>query len=986
MNPSATPKGARPYRCGLWLLLLFGLLIGPFFTAQAQNVGDYRSLSSPVGFANTAGWQRRTATGWVANNTRALDFSKTFYVQHSKNIGGAGIPSTIGRIVIEPSNNGLTLGTLTVNSRLQCGAVEVAGSGAQMWVNSELANIGSTLVKDNGLVTLASEGRLGSVTVQDDGEVKLALGVTPFTVLGPTIVDDGGTLSVDADGPTFEALTVKSGGQMLVNAGVTLTEARVESGGLLVQLPAGAITISHTTGSTLPDLMMLGQFRNQSDSHDIQFELGASMKVGAGAVYTHSANGGSLPIAEWDPQSTLEIRQVVDASSFGNDNQIFGNVVWETPDYGTSSSGSSTFYLNSMGTLRIAGRLTVRSTGLGRLQLSPPVGSGLTTTWLGSYEQTGGQVCISRFGSSRNRVVNVAGNFTMSGGRFELSNTSSSGPGTLQVAGALELTNATLLLSGASANGTLDLQGDLLLNTGSTLRREAVGGTAAVRISGTSVQRFRRASSAAIVGAVNVAVISGATLDMADQTLIGSGTFTVNNGGALQIGHFQGISAGTSATGNIQVTGTRTFNAGATYRYTGTTNQITGNGLPATLGAGGRLEMDNSGSNVTLSQATQLAGVLGLKKGRLLTTNTNLLTMTPTATWQDASDLSYVAGPLARQTNNTAVVYTFPVGSGNRLKVAGVKPTANNLSTFRYLAYVAAAPSLNSLNPVSGLYKVSSREYWDLTRTVGTANATVRLYYTVPFSGITETTAALQDLRIAALVSGQWSSYGQATLPNTTQRYLEAGTAVALATNSVVSTTFGSTSDRNPLPVQLVEFRAKVQGSDVQLVWRTAQEKDCEKFEVQTSVDGLQFEVLSSYPGQGNSATPTSYGHLHAGAFASGPRVRYYRLRQVDFDGQFYFSAVLPVSATPASAAKMDVQAWPRPAADWLNVQVPAVEQGEVRLNVIDAVGRTCLTHTYPATGQPALLRLDVGQLHRGLYFVQVETKQGHVQVRFQKL
>ncbi|KAA9338413.1 hypothetical protein F0P96_06140 [Hymenobacter busanensis] len=981
--------GDGPMCLRLWVLLLAYLLSGAIPIA-AQNVGDYRSLSTPLAFTNRSGWERLTAAGWTPNNTRALDFTKTFYVRHPKVINNAGVSNDVNKIVVEPGT-GTDVGKLTVNARLVCAEMIVDGTSTQLIVNTELANFGETSVSNNAVATLASEGRLGKVTVKDDGEVKLADGVTTNTVLGPTLVGNGGTLSVDASGPTFEALTVQSGGQLLVNAAVTLTEALVEAGGLMVQLPNGAITVTHTTGSTLPDLLMKGTFRNQSNTHDITFALGGSMEVGAGATYTHSANGGALPKAVWSPTSTLEIKQVTDASDFANDGQTFGNVVWDTPNYGTSGSGSTTFNLNTSGLMEIAGRLTVRNTGSGRLQLTQLTGSGATTTTVGSYEQTGGQVCVARYGSSRSRVFDVTNDFVMNGGRFELSNTSSSGSGTLRVGGALSLSDATLLVSGGTTSGTIDLKGDLLLNANSDLRREITGGTALVQFSGNTVQRFRRASSATINGVVSVAVLSGATVDLADNTLTGDGDFTLNNGATLEIGHFQGIAAKTpligAYTGNIQVTGARTYSTSAGYVYTGSNNQVTGNGLPNNLVAGARLGVRNTGGNVTLSRATQLAGMLDLQQGNLLTTTANLLTLAPAATWQNASNNSYVAGPLARQTNSTAQVYTFPVGASGRLKVAGVKPTAATSNTYRIVAYVAPAPNNTMLEPGSGLFKVSNREYWDVTRTAGTANAIMRLYYTLPLSDISETAAALLDLRIVGLAGGQWANYGQATPPNTTFKYLDASLALPLVNGTSTNTTFGSATARNPLPVQLVEFQGRVlNGKDVQLNWRTAQEKNAAVFEVQTSVDGKEFTVLKTYSAQGTKATPTNYAHLHDNALVGGQHLRYYRLRQVDFDGQFYFSPIVTVT-TVAEEAPLALEAWPVPATDWLNVQLnPTSDTGPAVLRVTDALGRTCLTQLLPASSQPQQLRLEVGQLHRGLYFVQVETKQRRVQVRFQKL
>src|SRR5205823_1103378 len=75
-------------------------------------------------------------------------------------------------------------------------------------------------------------------------------------------------------------------------------------------------------------------------------------------------------------------------------------------------------------------------------------------------------------------------------------------------------------------------------------------------------------------------VNSGGTLNCGTLNVLGSGTFTLSSGGTLGIGSSAGITT-SGATGNIQVTGTRTFSTGASYTYNGTSAQNTGTGLPS---------------------------------------------------------------------------------------------------------------------------------------------------------------------------------------------------------------------------------------------------------------------------------------------------------------------------------------------------------------------------------------------------------------------
>ncbi|MFZ4581211.1 MAG: hypothetical protein ACOYM7_01060 [Paludibacter sp.] len=99
--------------------------------------------------------------------------------------------------------------------------------------------------------------------------------------------------------------------------------------------------------------------------------------------------------------------------------------------------------------------------------------------------------------------------------------------------------------------------------------------------------------------------------------------FTLGSGATLRIGSIDGFASGIGATGNIRVTGTRTYNAGANYVYNGTANQNTGNGIPATLT--GKLTIDNTGNTVTLNNAESIGngGSIDLVAG-IFATSTNL--------------------------------------------------------------------------------------------------------------------------------------------------------------------------------------------------------------------------------------------------------------------------------------------------------------------------------------------------------------------------
>jgi len=104
------------------------------------------------------------------------------------------------------------------------------------------------------------------------------------------------------------------------------------------------------------------------------------------------------------------------------------------------------------------------------------------------------------------------------------------------------------------------------------------------------------------------------------------------------------------------------------------------------------------------------------------------------------------------------------------------------------------------------------------------------------------------------------------------------GVAYTVGVNSVV------------LPVELISFSAeKFSQNDASILWSTVSEKNCDYFEIQRSTDLLTWQKVGIQKGAGNSNVQIDYQMIDRNVLSS--RI-YYRLKQVDFDGQSTLSAV----------------------------------------------------------------------------------------------
>jgi hypothetical protein len=214
----------------------------------------------------------------------------------------------------------------------------------------------------------------------------------------------------------------------------------------------------------------------------------------------------------------------------------------------------------------------------------------------------------------------------------------------------------------------------------------------------------------------------------AGTQITGGGSFTLSGGSSLGIMATDGIASSGTTTGHIRISGSHSFNAGASYIYNGTAAQTAGSGLTNAL----NLTINNS-AGVSLSNAVTVGatGSLNLTNGILTTTGTNLLTISNTSNSaiSGASSSSYINGPL-RWTLPVNLVsgstYLFPVGKGGiYLPFSLVNPT----TTTGVVTAQAEAFSASNGGSFDGLTlsSISSSEYWSLVTSGNFTNSSVSL-------------------------------------------------------------------------------------------------------------------------------------------------------------------------------------------------------------------------------------------------------------------
>lgn len=517
--------------------------------------------------------------------------------------------------------------------------------------------------------------------------------------------------------------------------------------------------------------------------------------------------------------------------------------------------------LNSAGNLVVDGTMNVSN---GTVSITGATG---TDNLLvnGALNQSGGTISNSQFTS-----VQSPGVFTLSGGSLNCTKVFK-----LKSGGVFNISNGSIFISGGiSSNNSLDRinqSGGIIQFDNSALATWLMTGifnaTAGTVVFNGTPTTLTYSGSVASWSFFNLTINSGKTFDQNSVVNI----------------NVKGIWTNTS--GTYTHSGQRvTFNGSAAQSITGTTGTTFDS-----------LTINNSSTTgVTLLKPVTISTILTLTDGYVYTDATNLMIISNNASSTSGSSNSFVSGPMKKVGNDP---FVFPVGSaGIWARLEMVNDTNflyyNATTEFTCQYYNTAAP-YNSNEYMAGTIEyVSYKEYWDLERTYDTANnaqCNVRLYWEdATRSGINDN----EHLLLAHFNSS--AGYYEDQL----------GIASGGSSGSILSTvpltsfspfTFGTDttwiSGINPLPIELVSFNVKANGSAVDLNWTTASETNNDFFTVEKTKNGVDFEIVGTAKGAGNSTSILNYFLVDNTPLSQGSGGEvYYRLKQTDFDGHITYS------------------------------------------------------------------------------------------------
>ena len=173
------------------------------------------------------------------------------------------------------------------------------------------------------------------------------------------------------------------------------------------------------------------------------------------------------------------------------------------------------------------------------------------------------------------------------------------------------------------------------------------------------------------------------------------------------------------------------------------------------------------------------------------------------------------------------------------------------------------------------------------------------------------------------------------------------------------------------LPVTLLSFTGKKEGTLNLLQWQTASEINNAGFALERSADGTRFSSIAfvnSKAEQGNSTALLDYNYTDARPLAGN---NYYRLKQTDKDGKVNYSNIVLLKGDKINGVFIS-SLYPNPAQNEVNVRIESSVAKRVTLVVTDISGRILMKRNEQLQSGTTLVSVITSQLAQGSYLMKV--------------
>jgi hypothetical protein len=199
-----------------------------------------------------------------------------------------------------------------------------------------------------------------------------------------------------------------------------------------------------------------------------------------------------------------------------------------------------------------------------------------------------------------------------------------------------------------------------------------------------------------------------------------------------------------------------------------------------------------------------------------------------------------------------------------------------------------------------------------------------------------------------------------------TTGWLAAGTQVFVAIDGTSGSNCSysiSAFNATVLPITLKYFTAWKRPDANRLTWMTTSEKNFSHFDIEKSLDGVNFMRIGTKAGKGSSSSTASY------LFDDNEMksLQYYRLKYVDANGQYMYSNIARVSRDDVNTSKV---IFSNQVTSTLALRVIDMNTENLSIRIIDNSGREIKSQKVKVNPGENSFNLNTSTIPNGFYYL----------------
>lgn len=178
------------------------------------------------------------------------------------------------------------------------------------------------------------------------------------------------------------------------------------------------------------------------------------------------------------------------------------------------------------------------------------------------------------------------------------------------------------------------------------------------------------------------------------------------------------------------------------------------------------------------------------------------------------------------------------------------------------------------------------------------------------------------------------------------------------------------------MAVKMTSFTVKKENTDAVLRWTTVSETKNDHFEIERSVDGINFTKMGTVAGNGTTSLTRNYTYPDALVNVTS-KILYYRLRIIDIDGFNTFSQVVALRLD-GSMIMSNMTVYPNPFTNNIKLLVHSAKEENSFVRFISMNGQEALKRNITLMpGDNVVIIKDLETLAPGMYIMEFGTKDG---------